>query len=308
MLLLTTASHIGGLRQSSYTCQHTIADPALIREVDEKCGTSDTQDVGLELQTRFFGPTSPSPSLPCGACGCGEWRQQRRRTRSTLHRSALLSNNVGCEVMAGANSHGRAGEAESADGIWPLALDSLAQSCGIVRRLGRWAVLACSDSYCHSSCACGSVLRRSIPSSSGCRVAFGHWQCVAKGGICRRVDCRRHMYMGFHFMSRTFIDLSCYYTTEQYFISRLRCFSVRDSYNHGFRYTRMQPHGDCARHGMDFRRRPWHTANNQQALLRDQSDVPDELAGVSRAGLKHGTGRFSHILLVPQPSDSPNDP
>lgn len=25
-------------------------------------------------------------------------------------------------------------------------------------------------------------------------------------------------------------------------------------------------------------------------------------------GLKHGTGRHSHIVLVPQPSDSPNDP
>ena len=24
--------------------------------------------------------------------------------------------------------------------------------------------------------------------------------------------------------------------------------------------------------------------------------------------LKHGTGRFSHVVLVPQPSDSPNDP
>lgn len=26
------------------------------------------------------------------------------------------------------------------------------------------------------------------------------------------------------------------------------------------------------------------------------------------AGLKHGTGRYSHIVLVPQPSDDPNDP
>ncbi|KAK0841029.1 hypothetical protein LTR03_010171 [Friedmanniomyces endolithicus] len=44
------------------------------------------------------------------------------------------------------------------------------------------------------------------------------------------------------------------------------------------------------------------------ALLRDQSDLPDGLRGVETARLKHGTGRFSHVLLVPQPSDSPNDP
>ena len=25
-------------------------------------------------------------------------------------------------------------------------------------------------------------------------------------------------------------------------------------------------------------------------------------------GLKHGTGRYSHIVLAPQPSDDPNDP
>ena len=24
--------------------------------------------------------------------------------------------------------------------------------------------------------------------------------------------------------------------------------------------------------------------------------------------MKHGRGRFSHVVLVPQPSDSPNDP
>ncbi|KAK3071701.1 hypothetical protein LTR53_008167 [Teratosphaeriaceae sp. CCFEE 6253] len=44
------------------------------------------------------------------------------------------------------------------------------------------------------------------------------------------------------------------------------------------------------------------------ALLRDQEDAPGELQGVDTARLKHGTGRFSHVLLVPQPSDSPNDP
>lgn len=44
------------------------------------------------------------------------------------------------------------------------------------------------------------------------------------------------------------------------------------------------------------------------ALLRDQNDVPDELHGLPTERLKHGKGRFSHVLLVPQPSDSPNDP
>ncbi|KAI6836908.1 hypothetical protein KC332_g449 [Hortaea werneckii] len=44
------------------------------------------------------------------------------------------------------------------------------------------------------------------------------------------------------------------------------------------------------------------------ALLRDQEDLPEELRGVSSGQLKHGTGRFSHVVLIPQPSDSPNDP
>ncbi|KAK4574964.1 hypothetical protein LTR86_000814 [Recurvomyces mirabilis] len=44
------------------------------------------------------------------------------------------------------------------------------------------------------------------------------------------------------------------------------------------------------------------------ALLRDQSDLPDDLRAVDASRLKHGSGKFSHIVLVPQPSDSPNDP
>ncbi|GAB1733641.1 hypothetical protein NU195Hw_g1100t1 [Hortaea werneckii] len=44
------------------------------------------------------------------------------------------------------------------------------------------------------------------------------------------------------------------------------------------------------------------------ALLRDQEDLPEELRGVSSGQLKHGAGRFSHVVLIPQPSDSPNDP
>ncbi|KAH6720065.1 serine/threonine kinase 16 [Leptodontidium sp. MPI-SDFR-AT-0119] len=44
------------------------------------------------------------------------------------------------------------------------------------------------------------------------------------------------------------------------------------------------------------------------ACMHDQSDVPREYEKVPREQLKHGTGRYSHVILVPQPSDSPNDP
>ena len=43
-------------------------------------------------------------------------------------------------------------------------------------------------------------------------------------------------------------------------------------------------------------------------MLGDQNDVPAELRGADTQRLKHGTGRFANVLLVPQPSDSPNDP
>lgn len=43
-------------------------------------------------------------------------------------------------------------------------------------------------------------------------------------------------------------------------------------------------------------------------ILADQTDVPVEYQNVSRDLLKHGTGKQSHIILAPQPSDSPNDP
>lgn len=42
--------------------------------------------------------------------------------------------------------------------------------------------------------------------------------------------------------------------------------------------------------------------------MNDQSDVPRDYEQVPRELLKHGTGRYSHVILVPQPSDSPNDP
>ncbi|KAI0893435.1 MFS general substrate transporter [Annulohypoxylon nitens] len=43
-------------------------------------------------------------------------------------------------------------------------------------------------------------------------------------------------------------------------------------------------------------------------ILADQSDVPEEYRNISRDLLKHGTGKHSHIILAPQPTDSPNDP
>ena len=39
-------------------------------------------------------------------------------------------------------------------------------------------------------------------------------------------------------------------------------------------------------------------------LLDDQSAHAEDVAG----GLKHGTGRDTHIVLSPQPSEDPNDP
>ena len=39
-------------------------------------------------------------------------------------------------------------------------------------------------------------------------------------------------------------------------------------------------------------------------ILNEQSAHSEELT----AGLKHGTGRHAHVVLVPQPSDDPNDP
>ncbi|KAI5925140.1 major facilitator superfamily domain-containing protein [Camillea tinctor] len=43
-------------------------------------------------------------------------------------------------------------------------------------------------------------------------------------------------------------------------------------------------------------------------ILSDQSDVPNEYQSIPRELLKHGKGRYEHIILSPQPSDSPNDP
>jgi len=42
--------------------------------------------------------------------------------------------------------------------------------------------------------------------------------------------------------------------------------------------------------------------------MNHQDDLPPDLSGVPREILKRGTGRYKDIILVPQPSDSPNDP
>ncbi|KAK5662633.1 hypothetical protein OQA88_8547 [Cercophora sp. LCS_1] len=44
------------------------------------------------------------------------------------------------------------------------------------------------------------------------------------------------------------------------------------------------------------------------AFMSDQDDLPPEFADIPRDQLKHGTGRYKDVILVPQPSDSPNDP
>ena len=42
--------------------------------------------------------------------------------------------------------------------------------------------------------------------------------------------------------------------------------------------------------------------------MHEQSDIPVEYREVPIGLLKKGTGRFAHVVLVPQPSDDPNDP
>ena len=42
--------------------------------------------------------------------------------------------------------------------------------------------------------------------------------------------------------------------------------------------------------------------------MHDQNDIPAEYKDVPIEMLKKGKGRFTHVVLVPQPSDDPNDP
>lgn len=44
------------------------------------------------------------------------------------------------------------------------------------------------------------------------------------------------------------------------------------------------------------------------AFMSDLDDLPPEYADVPRGVLKHGKGRYKDVILVPQPSESPNDP
>ncbi|KXX82424.1 Protein HOL1 [Madurella mycetomatis] len=44
------------------------------------------------------------------------------------------------------------------------------------------------------------------------------------------------------------------------------------------------------------------------AFMSDQDDLPPEFADIPREQLKRGTGLYKDVILVPQPSDSPNDP
>lgn len=41
---------------------------------------------------------------------------------------------------------------------------------------------------------------------------------------------------------------------------------------------------------------------------KESTEPPPEYAHIPFHQLKHGRGKFSHIILVPQPSNSPNDP
>lgn len=44
------------------------------------------------------------------------------------------------------------------------------------------------------------------------------------------------------------------------------------------------------------------------SYMTDEKELPADLSGLPREVLKHGTGKQSHIILVPQPTDDPNDP
>ncbi|CAK7235674.1 hypothetical protein SCUCBS95973_009347 [Sporothrix curviconia] len=43
-------------------------------------------------------------------------------------------------------------------------------------------------------------------------------------------------------------------------------------------------------------------------VLADRSDLPPEYAHIPHDQLRHGTGHFAHVVLAPQPTNSPNDP
>ena len=53
---------------------------------------------------------------------------------------------------------------------------------------------------------------------------------------------------------------------------------------------------------------PESGSSSFEAIMHEQSDIPAEYRDVPVDMLKKGTGRSSHIVLVPQPTDDPNDP
>lgn len=42
--------------------------------------------------------------------------------------------------------------------------------------------------------------------------------------------------------------------------------------------------------------------------MSEQADLPEEYQNIPRDVFRYGTGRYKNIILLPQPSDSPNDP
>ncbi|PSR77053.1 major facilitator superfamily domain-containing protein [Coniella lustricola] len=44
------------------------------------------------------------------------------------------------------------------------------------------------------------------------------------------------------------------------------------------------------------------------AFMSDQDELPPEYSDIAKEQLKHGKGRYRDVILVPQPSDNPNDP
>lgn len=43
-------------------------------------------------------------------------------------------------------------------------------------------------------------------------------------------------------------------------------------------------------------------------MAGDLSELPEEYQNIPRDFFRYGSGKYSNIILIPQPSDSPNDP
>lgn len=73
-----------------------------------------------------------------------------------------------------------------------------------------------------------------------------------------------------------------------------------------FRFGTLFPFARCkmAAFGILQEKKFEHTPGT--VILHD--DTAAGVAAQAAAALKHGTGRYAHIVLVPQPSDDPNDP